>query len=85
MNQEIIRVLINVTLFLGTNSLFCSFFILKLNNIGNNENFFNLVQMISKYSLCLAFYITELGMSSKKSKVNFISKLTKPTHFMYRE
>jgi len=48
---------------------------MRLSSSGNNENILNLIHLMSKYSPCLASYVTELKMLTKKPEVNFMSKL----------
>lgn len=74
-NREIVRTLINVTLFLAQNCLSFRGHRENFTITKNRGNFLNLVQFISKYSHSLAIYISELQNSKKKPEVNFTSKL----------
>lgn len=72
-NREIVKVLID-TLFLSRNCLAFRGHRESIKKQGNRGNFLNLINMMSKYSPCLASYITQLEVSTKKPEFNFLTK-----------
>lgn len=73
-NREIVKVLIDATLFLSRNGLAFRGHRESVSKPGNRGNFLNLIDIMSKYSPCLASYITQLEISTKKPEVNFLTK-----------
>lgn len=74
-NREIMRILIDISIFLAQGSLAFRGHRESWKEGKNKGNFLNLVHMLTKYSPCLASYITKMQCSIKKSEVSFVSPL----------
>ncbi|KAL4152763.1 hypothetical protein QTP88_000596 [Uroleucon formosanum] len=74
-NREIVKALIDVSLFLAQNCVAFRGHRESWSNIGNQGNFLELTKILSKYSSPLASYLESLKNSVKKPEINFTSKL----------
>lgn len=74
-NREIVKALIDVSLFLAQNCVAFRGHRESWSNIGNQGNFLELTKIISKYSSPLASYLESLINTVKKPEINFTSKL----------
>lgn len=74
-NREVVRILIDISLFLAHGSLAFRGHRENWNEASNKGNFLNLVNMLTKYSPCLAAYIAKIRGSVKRPEFSFITPL----------
>lgn len=72
-NREVVRILIDISLFLAQGSLAFRGHRETWSGANNKGNFLNLVSMLSKYSPYLAAYIAKIQSSGKRPEFSFIT------------